>query len=259
MRILVVCSAGRSAKRATCGVSVERVRPREPHPGHRSVSGGRARAAVFGVNDGLVSNVSLILGFAATGVDTSVVQLAGIAGAVAGGISMAAGEWVSVSAQNDLISRELNVERRELFNNPEHETAELAEVYEDQGMSAGHAREAAEAVMERPDIALSVHARLELGVDPDELPSPNWAAGLSLICFLFGAVLPIVPWFIGSGAAAAIASISIGVVTAAFVGAIIGRSAERPLVGAIARQVGIVLGACAITFVIGQAVGVNLE
>lgn len=233
--------------------------PREPHPGHRPVSGGRARAAVFGVNDGLVSNVSLILGFAATGVDTSVVQLAGIAGAVAGGISMAAGEWVSVSAQNDLITRELEVERRELRLNPEHETAELAELYEDQGMQPTHAREAAEAVMERPEVALNIHARHELGIDPEDLPSPYWAAGLSLICFLFGAVLPIVPWFIGGGTAAGVASVAIGVVTAAIVGGLIGRFAERAVPKAIGRQVGIVLAACAITFVIGQAVGVNLD
>ncbi len=232
---------------------------REPHPGHRSVSGGKARAAVFGANDGLVSNVSLILGFAATGVGTSVVQLAGIAGAVAGGISMAAGEWVSVSAQNDLVHREVEVERRELRHNPETETAELAEVYVEQGMSPEQARAAAAAVMEQPDVALTVHTRHELGVDPEELPSPWWAAGLSLICFLFGAVLPIVPWFVTSGGAAAIASVSIGVAAAAIVGALVGRFAELPLPRSIGRQVGIVLGACAVTFLIGQLVGVNLD
>jgi vacuolar iron transporter family protein len=234
------------------------VRGRDPHVGHRSVAGGLARASVFGLNDGLVSNVSLILGFAASGVDTSVVQLAGIAGAVAGGISMAAGEWVSVSAQNDLIERELEVERRELRRNPELETAELAAVYERHGMDHEHAQEAAEAVMRRPDTALAVHAREELGVDPDEMPSPWWAAGLSLVCFLFGAVLPLIPWFIGSGGAAAFASVAIGVVAAAIVGGLVGRLAERPLPRAIARQVGIVLGACAVTYAIGELIGVNV-
>ena len=96
------------------------------HGGHRSVSGGLARAAVFGINDGLVSNVSLMLGFAGSGVDSSVVRLAGLAGAIAGGISMAAGEWISVSAQNELIEREVAVERRELQRNRSAETAELA-------------------------------------------------------------------------------------------------------------------------------------
>ena len=102
----------------------------ELHGGHRPVSGGLARAAVFGINDGLVSNVSLILGFAGSGVDSSVVRLAGLAGAIAGGISMAAGEWISVSAQNELVEREVAVERRELARNTVAETAELAAMYE---------------------------------------------------------------------------------------------------------------------------------
>ena len=230
-----------------------------PHPGHRSVTGGLARASVFGVNDGLVSNVSLILGFAASGVDTSVVQLAGIAGAVAGGISMAAGEWISVTAQNDLITRELEVERRELAENPEHETEELIEHYVSLGIDTASARRAAEAVMTDPETALSVHARQELGIDPGGLPSPWWAAALSLICFLGGAVLPIVPWFIGSGVSAGIASLVIGVVTAAIVGTLIGRLAERSVARSAIRQVLIVLGACLVTFVLGQLVGVRLD
>ena len=235
------------------------MKSREPHPGHRSVSGGLARASVFGVNDGLVSNVSLILGFAATGVDSSIVRLAGIAGAVAGAISMAAGEWVSVSAQNDLISRELDVERRELLNNPEHETEELAELYESHGMEPEQALIAATSVMRHPETALVVHARNELGVDPKDLPSPWWTALLSFICFVFGAVMPIVPWFITDGFAAGMASVIIGVVAAGAVGGLIGRFAERALPWAITRQILIVLGACTVTFVIGQLVGVNLD
>jgi len=214
---------------------------------------------VFGVNDGLVSNISLVLGVAAAQVDNSVVQLTGIAGAVAGGISMAAGEWISVSAQNDLIERELEVERREHVHNPEHETEELAEMYEDQGMKPEHAREAAAAVMSSPETALSVHARHELGIDPDELPSPYWAAGLSLVCFLFGAVVPIIPFFVSSGSEAIVAALVIGVIMAAAVGALVGRFAERPLPRSMARQVGIVLAACTITYMIGQLVGVNLD
>ena len=98
----------------------------ESHPGHRSVAGGLTRASVFGVSDGLVSNVSLIIGFAGAGVEPSVVRLAGLAGAIAGATSMAAGEWVSISAQNELVYRELAVERRELAHNTVSETAELA-------------------------------------------------------------------------------------------------------------------------------------
>lgn len=213
---------------------------------------------MFGASDGLVSNVSLLLGFAGSGVAVGVVRLAGVAGAVAGGISMAAGEWVSVTSQNDLIRRELDVERRELRFNPEQETAELAGYYEGHGMSPEQAAEAAEAVMRRPDVALVVHAREEFGIDPDDLPSPVGAAVISLICFLFGAFLPLIPWYFTDGATAAIASLLIGLAAAAVVGGLVGRFAERPLGKAIARQVLIVLLACTVTYVIGEIVGVSL-
>ncbi len=229
------------------------------HSGHRSVSGGLARAAVFGVNDGLVSNVSLILGFAGSGVDSSVVRLAGLAGAVAGAISMAAGEWISITAQNELIEREVEIEHRELVGNTEAETMELAEMYEQHGMTTATARRAADEVMREPAQALGVHAREEMGVDPDELPSPYGAAAVSLLCFLFGALLPVLPW-IGdaTGAAPAFASLAIGVVAAAVVGALIGRYAERSVPMSILRQVIIVLVACGVTYVIGELVGVNI-
>ncbi len=229
------------------------------HPGHRDVSGGLARASVFGVNDGLVSNMALILGFAGSGVDNSVVRLAGLAGAVAGAISMAAGEWVSVTSQNDLIERELAVERREIEHNPDVETAELADMYEQQGMDPDHARKAAADVMREPDVALSVHARQELGVDPDDLPSAFGAAALSLVCFLFGAFLPLVPWYIGSGGTAAVVSLVVGTIAAAIVGGLVARFAERPLWFGSVRQVVIVLIACGVTYAIGEVVGVNLS
>ena len=231
----------------------------ELHSGHRPVSGGLARAAVFGINDGLVSNVSLMLGFAGSGVDSSVVRLAGLAGAIAGGISMAAGEWISVSAQNELIQREVAVERHELASNTVAETAELASMYEDHGISPGTARAAAEDVMASPEMALRVHTREELGVDPHDLPSAFRAAAISLVCFLFGALLPVIPWFTGaSGLAPAAITVSIGVVAAAFVGAAIGRFAERSIPKSIVRQIVIVLVACAVTYSIGELVGVNV-
>jgi vacuolar iron transporter family protein len=231
----------------------------ELHGGHRSVSGGLARAAVFGVNDGLVSNVSLILGFAGSGVDSSVVRLAGLAGAIAGGISMAAGEWISISAQNELVEREVAVERRELARNTVAETEELAVTYESHGMSPATARAAAEDVMNSPEAALRVHAREELGIDPHELPSPTRAALVSFLCFMLGALLPVVPWLGGaSGVAPAVASVMIGVVMAGFVGAAIGRFAERPMIRSVVRQIAIVLGACAVTYTIGSLVGVNV-
>lgn len=230
----------------------------EPHGGHRSVSGGQARATVFGINDGLVSNVSIILGFAASGVDADIVRLAGVAGAVAGAVSMAAGEWVSVTAQNDLIRRELDIEMGELTNNTEHETEELAAIYEGHGMAADSARTAAREVMRRPERALAVHAREELGVDPEDLPSAWIVSVLSLLSFLVGALAPLIPWTFSSGTGAGIGSLAIGVAAAAGVGAVVGRYAERSIAGAAARQVAIVLGACAVTFGIGQIFGVTL-
>jgi len=214
---------------------------------------------VFGASDGVVSNVSLLLGFAGSGVAVGVVRLAGLAGAVAGGISMAAGEWVSVSSQNDLIHRELDVERRELHVNAEQETAELAAIYEGHGMGAEQAASAAAEVMRRPDIALVVHAREEFGIDPDDLPSPTSAAAVSLVCFLFGAFLPLIPWFFDEGASAAVASLLIGLAAAAVVGGLVGRFAERSIPAAVARQVLIVLVACTVTYAIGEIAGVSLD
>ena len=214
---------------------------------------------MFGVSDGLVSNVSLILGFAGSGVDNSVVRLAGLAGAVAGAISMAAGEWVSVTSQNDLIRRELDVERRELEHNTEHETQELAEIYESHGIEPERAAAAAADVMRNSEIALNVHAREELGVAPDELPSAAAAAGLSFVCFVFGALLPLVPFYLSSGLTAAITALTIGVIAAAFVGGIVARFAERPIWFGVARQVAIVLVACGVTYAIGEIAGVKLS
>jgi VIT1/CCC1 family predicted Fe2+/Mn2+ transporter len=231
----------------------------EIHHQHRSVTGGAARAAVFGVSDGLVSNVSLILGFAGSGAGSSIVRLAGLAGAIAGGISMAAGEWISVSAQNELIEREVSIEERELRVNPAAETAELAAMYVADGMTPDDAERAAAAVMRRPDTALVVHARAELGVDPRHLASPLQAGISSIAAFLLGALLPVLPWLFGAeGAAPTALSVAIGVVAAAVVGALIGRLAARSPVRSAARQVAIVLVACGVTYVIGQAVGVSV-
>jgi VIT1/CCC1 family predicted Fe2+/Mn2+ transporter len=213
---------------------------------------------VFGVSDGLVSNISLILGFAGSGADASVVRLAGLAGLLAGAISMGAGEWVSVTAQNELIERELDLERRELARNPEAETAELTRLYVSRGVPADPARQVAEAVMREPATALNVHAREELGVTPDMLPNPWLVALLSFAAFAIGAALPVLPWFIGSGDAALAASLVVGVVAASIVGVLIARFAERGVLRSAIRQVLILLFACAVTYGVGRAIGINV-
>jgi VIT1/CCC1 family predicted Fe2+/Mn2+ transporter len=223
------------------------------------VAGGLARAAVFGVSDGLVSNISLVLGVAGGGVDSSVVRLAGIAGLIAGAVSMAAGEFVSVSAQNELIERELEVERRELRNNPEAELTELSKLYESKGVPPERARLVANDIMSDADTALAVHAREELGINPDELASPWLTALWSFLAFAVGAILPIVPWFLGGGGAAQIASLVIGVAAATVVGSLIGRFAERGVPRSALRQVLILLLACGVTWMIGRVVGVSVS
>lgn len=222
------------------------------------MSGGLARASVFGVSDGLVSNISLVVGFAGSGVAASVVRLAGLAGLVAGAFSMAAGEYVSVAAQNELIERELAVERRELRSNPEAETAELTALYVSKGVEESRAEAVAADIMRDPDTALDVHAREELGIDPNDLASPIRTALASFLAFTFGAILPVLPWFVGSGTAAALASVVIGIVAAALVGALIGRLSERRVARTALRQVVILLLACGATYCVGAALGVTV-
>jgi VIT1/CCC1 family predicted Fe2+/Mn2+ transporter len=231
----------------------------EDHPDHRALAGGTARAGVFGLSDGLVTNVSLIIGFAASGVGSDVVRLAGVASAVAGAVSMAAGEWVSVKAQNDLVQREMALELRELKHNASAETSELAGIYRSHGMSPAQAAASAAEVMRDPERAVMVHAREEFGLDPAHLPNPVSVAVTSLVSFLIGALLPVVPWMVDGGNGARIASIAIGVVTAALAGGTIARQSERPMVFGGVRQVLILLLAVGVTYAIGSVVGINVS
>ncbi len=223
---------------------------------HRDVQGGAARAAVFGISDGLVSNVGLILGVAAAEPSASAVVIAGVAGLLAGAVSMAAGEYVSVKAEAELIERELAIERESLARHPEMEIEELASIYRSRGIDPEQARELAGAVMEDPEVALEVHAREELGVDPAQVGDPIAAAASSFAAFSIGAVLPLVPWFLGEGDGAVVASVAIGLVAAAAVGAGLAHFTERSTWRTMARQVLIAGLACAVTYAIGSAVGV---
>ncbi|MCU1358739.1 MAG: hypothetical protein JWN99_28 [Ilumatobacteraceae bacterium] len=211
------------------------------------------------MSDGLTSNVLLVLGFAGSGLNASVVRLAGLAGAIAGAVSMGAGEWISISAQNELVLREVDVERRELKANAASERDELAGMYEGHGMEPTTAALAASDVMRDPSRALTVHAREELGVDPDQLPSPWQAALLSFACFVVGALLPVVPWFFSEGNGATVASIVIGVMAASLLGWTIGRYADRNRFQTAARQVIIMLAACAVTYSIGKVLNVDVS
>lgn len=222
---------------------------------HRDVQGGTVRAAIFGVSDGLVSNVALITGVAAADTGGSSVIIAGVAGLLAGAASMAAGEYVSVKAQSELIERELDRERISIAEKPALETRELAMIYTRRGIEREHAMQMAEAVMADPEVALEVHAREELGVDPAETGQPVGAAVSSFFAFAIGAGIPLVPWFITDGRAALIASIVLGIVAAFAVGWSLAHFTGRSKWRTAARQVLIGAGAALLTWVIGSAVG----
>jgi VIT1/CCC1 family predicted Fe2+/Mn2+ transporter len=224
---------------------------------HRDVQGGTARAAVFGVSDGLVSNVALILGIAGATTEGSLVRLAGLTGLLAGAISMAAGEWVSVRAQNELIEREVDIERRSLAENPDAETRELAAIYRHRGVDPSDADRIAENIMSDPEIALGVHTREELGIDPSGVGHPGAAAFASFWAFVLGAIAPRVPWFFFEGTGATIASIVIGLLGAALVGFALAVFTERSGFRTAVRQVLVAGGACAATYLIGASVGVS--
>ena len=225
---------------------------------HRDVQGGAARAAVFGISDGLVSNVALILGIAGASTDPIFVRVAGVSGLLAGAISMAAGEYVSLRAQAELVERELEIERRSIAENPEAETAELAALYRERGLDPDHADQVAEGLMADPEVALDVHAREELGVNPAQLGKPLMASVSSFGSFALGAFVPLVPWLAGGGNNAVWASVILGLSVAALVGAVLARLTERSVVRTVARQLLVVGGACAATYLIGTALGTSV-
>jgi len=223
------------------------------HPEHRDVSGGWLRPAVFGAMDGLVTNVSLISGVGGGGGSQHAIVLTGLAGLAAGAFSMAAGEFVSVSSQNELIQAEVDKERHELTHNAAAEQAELAGMLRQRGVSAATARQAAAEISVHPEQALAIHALEELGVNPAELPSPVVAAGASLASFAVGAFIPLFPYLLGFDALGV--ALGLSALAAIIGGGVVARLTNRPFWRGAARQ--LVLGAFAagLTYLIGLAVG----
>ena len=223
---------------------------------HRDVRGGGARAAVLGAGDGLITNVSLVLGVAGASANASTVRLAGTAGLLAGAFSMAAGELVSVRAQDELVQRELQVERRELSEHPNAERRELAAMYRAQGVSADDAETVAGILSRYEQVAFDTHARLELGVDPKAEGSAVQASVASFLSFAIGAFLPLIPWLFFGGLGAVIISICIGAVAAATLGAAIGAFTGRGTLTTAIRQLTAAVVAAGITFGVGRLLGV---
>ncbi|MGW1881825.1 VIT1/CCC1 transporter family protein [Streptomyces sp. NPDC001970] len=165
---------------------------------HRDVNGGWLRPAVFGAMDGLVSNLALMTGVAGGAASQQTIVITGLAGLAAGAFSMAAGEYTSVASQRELVQAELDVERRELRRHPVDEMEELAALYVARGVEPRLAREVATQLSRDPEQALEIHAREELGIDPDDLPSPAVAAVSSFASFALGALLPVLPYLLGA-------------------------------------------------------------
>jgi VIT1/CCC1 family predicted Fe2+/Mn2+ transporter len=227
--------------------------------GHRRLGGNALRAAVLGANDGLVSNLSLVMGVAGASIDTHTIMLTGIAGLLAGACSMAMGEWISVTSSRELAERELKTERDELAANPEEERQELQLIYEAKGLSPEEASELSAKLLADPAAAADVLAREELGIDPTELGGSAWvAAGTSMLLFALGALVPVLPFFFLEGTAAIGASLGAGGAGLCLIGAAIAVFTGRSALYSAARQLLFGLLAAGVTFGIGKLIGVAI-
>ena len=230
--------------------------PPEDHHDHRDVTGGWLRPAVFGVMDGLVSNTALVAGVAGGGAPPRTVLLAGLAGLAAGAFSMATGEYVSVSSQTELTRAEIEVEKREIRRVPEAEQAELAGIYRSRGVDPQTADEVARQLSRDPEQAWRVHAREELGVDPDDLPSPWVAAGSSFAAFTVGALVPVLPYLLG--ATSLLLPVLLALVALFVAGAFVSRFTDRSALYSGGRQLVLGGAAAALTYAVGSAVGTGV-
>jgi VIT1/CCC1 family predicted Fe2+/Mn2+ transporter len=219
---------------------------------------GSLRAAVFGINDGLVSNFSLVLGMAGANLDTRVVILAGVAGLVAGAFSMAAGEYVSMRVQREVFEGALAMEKRELREEPEMERREVEVILRAQGVPREDAERIAPRVMADPAVALDLMARQELGLDPDELGSPTGAALSSFGAFAVGALIPLLPFVLLAGGLALWVAIGLSALSLFVVGALAARLSGRPGLFGGARMLLIGAAAAAVTYGIGKLFGVSM-
>jgi VIT1/CCC1 family predicted Fe2+/Mn2+ transporter len=222
---------------------------------HRSGGGGTLRATIFGVSDGLVSNLSLVMGFAGAQADSKFVVLAGVAGLLAGAGSMAAGEYISMRAQRELYERQIKLEETELLLSPEEERAELSLIYQAKGVPKDEAEQLADRIFANHQTALDTLVREELGLDPSELGSPWGAAAGSFVAFALGAIVPVLPYFLGAGwLHLAISALLSGVALFA-VGVGVSLFTGRSSLYSGARQLGVGAAAAAITYGIGSAIG----
>lgn len=222
---------------------------------HSDVTGGWLRPAVFGASDGLVSNFALIAGVTGGNADSKAVLLAGLAGLAAGAFSMAAGEYVSVRSQAEQALAEIETERREILARPKAEERELAQMYVAKGLDPDLARKVAHQLSQDPEVALDVHVREELGLDRGDLPSASLAAGSSFASFAIGALLPVLPYLVGS--TALWPAVVLTLAGLFLCGAFVTRLTPRPWWYGGGRQVVVGAVAAVITYGFGSLVGAS--
>lgn len=226
---------------------------------HRSLGGNALRAAVLGANDGLVSNLSLIMGVAGAELANQTILITGFAGLLAGAISMALGEWLSVQSSRELYQRQIRIEATEIDVIPDEEAEELALIYQAKGLAEDQARALASQLMAERSTALDTLSREELGIDPQELGGSAWEAALtSFVLFSIGAVVPLAPFLFFSGGTAVIASLVTSALGLFFIGSAITLMTGRSVWFSGTRQVVFGLIAAGVTYGIGRLVGVSV-
>lgn len=230
-----------------------------PESHHQGYGGGTLRAAVFGVNDGLVSNTSLIMGVAGATGEPGAIITAGVAGLLAGALSMAAGEYISMRSQREMYEHQIALERAEIEAYPEEEAEELAQIYHARGMDLEHARAMAGQMLKDPEHALDVLSREELGLNPDDLGSPWGAAGFSFVSFVAGAAIPLLPYVLGGqGAVALMWAAGLAAVGLFGVGTALSLFTGRNALRGGLRMLLIGAGAGVVTYGIGALIGSSL-
>ena len=217
------------------------------------------RAGVLGFNDGLISNVSLVMGVTGATSDSNFIVIAGISGLLAGAFSMAAGEYVSVRAQRDVYEREIEVERAELEEVPREEAQELSLIYQRKGFTRQEARAVAERIISNPEVALETLAREELGLDPDQLGNPWTAAISSFLAFGFGALIPLLPNLFTTDLLALILTVALSGSAVFGIGALLGTLTGKNLFWGGGRMLFVGAAAAGVTYGIGSLVGISLE
>lgn len=225
---------------------------------HTTATGGALRAAVFGINDGLLSNFSLVMGFAGAEAKPEYIILAGVAGLLAGSFSMAAGEYVSMRAQREVFEQQIAIEKEELEMSPREEEEELSLIYQAKGIPEHEASRLANRIIQNPKTAIDTLAREELGLDPAGLGSPWTAATSSFIAFVLGAFVPVAPYLLTSGTAAWLASAALSFCALFSVGAVLSIFTSRGPLWSGARMLGIGLLVSAITYSVGWLLGISV-